>query len=176
MRHSSKLGNAFAASAVLFLVGAAAAADPAAKPAGADDKAAIEALEQGFAQAFDGKDTDKIMSFYAHDGLFVFDVTPPREHVGWDDYKKDWQDLFTAYPGPASVAISELSITVVGPVAYSHSIQASQVTGKDGSKSELVVRVTDVYRKTQKQWKIVQEHVSIPVDLATMKPDPMSKP
>jgi len=38
------------------------------------------------------------------------------------------------------------------------------------------VRVTDVYRKTGGRWKIVQEHVSVPVDFATGKPDMLSKP
>jgi ketosteroid isomerase-like protein len=39
------------------------------------------------------------------------------------------------------------SITVVGPVAYGHSIQKANFTRGNGSKGELVVRVTDVYRK-----------------------------
>ena len=33
-----------------------------------------------------------------------------------------------------------------------------------------------VYRKIGGKWFIVQEHVSVPVDLETMKPDLMSKP
>jgi ketosteroid isomerase-like protein len=61
-------------------------------------------------------------------------------------------------------------------VAYGHSIQDSHFTAKDGSKAELVARVSDVYRKIDGHWKIVQEHVSVPVDLDTMKADPLSKP
>jgi hypothetical protein len=44
-----------------------------------------------------------------------------------------------------------------------------------GEEHELV-RVTDVYRKLKGKWLIVQEHVSVPVDLATQKPDLLSKP
>jgi ketosteroid isomerase-like protein len=51
-----------------------------------------------------------------------------------------------------------------------------RLTGKDGSKTHLVARVSDVYRKLKGQWLIVQEHVSVPVDLATQKPDLLSKP
>ena len=65
---------------------------------------------------------------------------------------------------------------MVGSVAYGHSIQSGQLTAKDGTKTQLVVRVTDVYRKLGGAWKIVQEHVSIPVDLGTLKPDLLSKP
>jgi len=154
----------------------ATAAPAAAKPAGPSDKAQIEALEKGFAAGFNAKDASRIMSYYARDGLFVFDVTPPREHVGWEDYKKDWDGFLGSFPGPVVFKLSELSVTVVGPVAYGHSIQSITTTAKDGSTSELVVRVTDVYRKIGGHWKIVQEHVSIPVDTDTMKPDPLSKP
>lgn len=154
---------------------AAAGAKPAASTAGPSDKAQIMALEKAFNDAFSAKNVTLIMSNYARDGLFVFDVTPPRQHVGWADYKKDWEDLFAANPGPVRSEIKDLSVTVVGPVAYSHFVQDGHFTTKSGVKTELVVRVTDVYRKMGGKWKIVQEHVSVPVDLATMKPDMMSK-
>ena len=172
-------GLSFAAIlAASFSVSAANAQAPAAATAVAapSDKAQIQALEKGFVAAFNARNTAKVMSYYTHDGLFVFDVTPPRQYVGWASYKKDFDDLFAAFPGPLNMKLSELSITTVGDVAYGHSIQDSNFTAKDGSKVELVVRVTDVYRKIDGHWKIVQEHVSIPVDLDTMKPDPLSKP
>jgi hypothetical protein len=50
------------------------------------------------------------------------------------------------------------------------------MTAKDGSKFNLTVRVTDCYRKLNGQWLITQEHVSVPVDLNTGKPDLASKP
>jgi ketosteroid isomerase-like protein len=164
----------------LAMTGAALAAETpgaaAAPAAGPSDKAQIQGLEKGFAAAFNAKDTKKIMSFYAREGLFVFDVTPPRQYVGWAAYKKDWDDTFALFPGPVTFAISDLSVTVVGDVAYGHSIQDSHLTTKDGAKTELVVRVSDVYRKIGGKWLIVQEHVSVPVDLATLKPDTLSKP
>jgi ketosteroid isomerase-like protein len=113
-----------------------------------DDKASIEALVMRFRDAFVAKDVDAVMQAYAPGNrLFVFDVTPPRQHVGWQDYKKDWQALFEAFPGPTTYSISDLSIAVVGSVAYSHRIEQGQFTRKDGSKMDLVVRVTDVCRK-----------------------------
>jgi ketosteroid isomerase-like protein len=166
----------------LALGGAAFAAEttapaaPAATPSGPSDRAQIQALERGFATAFNAKNTKKIMSYYAREGLFVFDVTPPRQHVGWADYKKDWDDTFALFPGPVTFAMSDLSITVVGDLAYGHSVQDSHLTTKDGTKTELVARVSDVYRKIGGKWLIVQEHVSVPVDLETMRADPLSKP
>jgi uncharacterized protein (TIGR02246 family) len=173
---SLALAGAAAAAGTTASPAPAAAAAPAAKPAGPSDHAQIQALEKGFNAAFEAKNPKKIMSYYARQGLFVFDVTPPRQHVGWADYEKDWEDLFATFPGPVTNQITDLSVTVVGDVAYGHSIQDGHFTAKDGTKTELVVRVTDVYRKIDGKWFIVQEHVSVPVDLATMKPDPLSKP
>ncbi|HUO13160.1 MAG TPA: SgcJ/EcaC family oxidoreductase [Caulobacteraceae bacterium] len=186
MSHRISIGLACASVAALAASVALAAAPPAAaperpaaaaaKPAGPGDKARIEALEARFAAAFNAKDVAKIMSFYSREGLFVFDVSPPREHVGWEDYKKDWEGLFATTPGPVTFKISDLSVTVVGPVAYGHSIQDLRWTAANGQAAELTVRVTDVYREQAGKWRIVQEHVSAPVDLDTGKADLLSKP
>src|SRR5579863_9623943 len=143
----------------------------------ASDKAAIEALEQSYNDAFNAKNVNAIMACYAPGkSLFVFDAVPPREYPSWDSYKKDWEGLFAAYPGPLGNAISEQSITVVGSVAYGHNIQTGYFTRKDGSRVDVVVRVTDVYRKIRNQWLIVQEHVSFPADIDSGKADLLSKP
>jgi ketosteroid isomerase-like protein len=153
------------------------AATPAAATSGGPgDKAQIEALEAKFAAGFSAKDVSKIMSCYARDGLFVFDVAPPRQHVGWEDYKKDWEGLLSGIGGPVTFMISDLDVTAVGSVAYSHSIQDLRWSGAGGVAVELTVRVTDVYRKIAGDWRIVQEHVSVPVDLDTGKGDLKSKP
>jgi ketosteroid isomerase-like protein len=142
-----------------------------------DSRAQIEALETRYNDAFNARNVDGIMSCYAPGReLFVFDAVPPREYPSGDDYKRDWETLFSMYPGPVSNQISEQSITVVGTVAYGHNIQSTTFTNKDGSQAHLVVRVTDVYRKIGTKWLIVQEHVSFPVNIATGQADLLSKP
>ena len=163
-------------SAAGALLLAAALTSPTAAPAAPSDKAPIETLEKQFAAAVQAKDVAKIMAFYAPDGLFVFDLVPPRQYVGQAAYKKDWEDVFAGTVGPVMFSVSDLDVTAVGSVAYSHSIQDIRFTGKNGKTNDLIVRVTDVYRKTGGKWLIVQEHVSVPVDLDTGKPDLMSKP
>jgi uncharacterized protein (TIGR02246 family) len=142
----------------------------------AADQAAIRALEDKFAAAFNAKDVNAIMALYSSsDDLVVFDVVPPRQYTGWAAYKKDWEDTFAAYPGPVSFQVNDLEVTVGGNVAYSHSIQSGTFTDKKGKKMSLTVRVTDGYKKVNGQWVIAHEHASIPVDLATMKGIPDSK-
>lgn len=115
------------------------------------------------------------MAVFAPD-VYVFDVVPPRAYSTWDAYKKDWQDLFATFSGPISNTISDLNITVVGPVAYTRYINDGTITGNGGSKTHLVVRSTDVLRKSNGKWLIVQEHNSVPVDLNTGKADMLSQP
>jgi ketosteroid isomerase-like protein len=59
---------------------------------------------------------------------------------------------------------------VGGDVAYGHCIQHATMTDKSGRKVAMTVRITGGYRKINGQWLIAHEHVSIPVDLATMRP------
>jgi uncharacterized protein (TIGR02246 family) len=147
------------------------------RPAANADKAAIQALEDTYNEGFNSKDVDKVMSVYVPGKeLFVFDVVPPREYKGWEAYKKDFEELFSTFPGPMKNTISEQTIHVVGSLAYGHNIQTAEFTGKDGKKLKTVVRTTDVYRKINGKWLIVEEHNSVPVDLDTMKPDLLSKP
>jgi uncharacterized protein (TIGR02246 family) len=141
------------------------------------DEQEIRALEDRFAAAVGAKDLDAIMKVYAPGNeLFVFDLVPPRQYVGWDAYRKDWQDTLAMMPGPLMFAISDLSITTDGKLAWSHSIQRVHWTDKNGAVQEISVRVTDCYRKIDGKWLIVMEHVSVPVDLETGKPDLLSMP
>ena len=137
----------------------------------AQDQAAIKALEDKFVTAFNAKDSNAVMALYVPDqSLIVFDAVPPLQYTGWPAYKKDFDDFFAAFPGPANMVMSGLDITVGGNVAYGYSIQRATMTDKTGKKVEMTVRVTDGYKKINGQWLISHEHVSVPVDLNTMKP------
>jgi ketosteroid isomerase-like protein len=160
--------------AALVLSAGALAADHAAANA---DKAAIQALEDTYNEGFIAKDVDKVMSVYiSGKELFVFDVVPPREYRGSDAYRKDFEGLFAAFPGPVKNTITEQTIHVVGSLAYGHNVQTGEFVGHDGAKVKIVVRTTDIYRKINGKWLIVEEHNSLPVDLETMKPVMESKP
>jgi len=63
-----------------------------------------------------------------------------------------------------------------GDCPQQYGIQRVAGTDKQGKKLDLTVRVTDVYKKTRGRWLIIHEHVSVPVDLDTGKPDLTSKP
>jgi len=135
------------------------------------------ALLNSVTNAFKAKDVDKIMANYEHSQkLVVFDVIPPREYVGWDAYKKDWQDFLATFDGPITVEMNDLTINADGNLGFGYSFQ--RVTGKmkGGEAADFTVRVTDVYRKTAGKWLIAHEHISVPVDMTSGKADLQSKP
>ena len=143
----------------------------------ADAKADIKALEDRLVAAIKAKDVDAIMKVYVPDqSLVVFDVVPPRQYVGAAAYRKDWQEFLAMFNGPITFEISDLDTMAGDDLAYSHSIQRVAGTDKKGNKIDLTVRVTDGYKKLGGNWLIVHEHVSVPVDLDTGKPDLTSKP
>lgn len=142
-----------------------------------NDEVQIRALEHRFAEAFKAKDVDSIMANYEHSrNLLIFDVVPRREYLGWDAYRRDWQDFFASI-GPVTLFdVKDLTVNVDGSLAYSYSFQHYLAKTEAGGSRDVTVRVTDVYRKSGGQWLIVQEHVSVPVDPKTGNGDFQSKP
>jgi uncharacterized protein (TIGR02246 family) len=161
--------------AVLASVISTASLAPLAAMAAPADEAQIQATEGRFAAAVAAKDVDAIMKFYSPD-VFVFDVVPPRQYVGAAAYRADWTGFFAGFAGPVKFEVTDVVASADGTIGYSHSIQ--HISGKDpkGAAVDMTVRVTDVYRKQGDAWLIVQEHVSVPVDLGTGKADLTSKP
>jgi ketosteroid isomerase-like protein len=136
-----------------------------------------QALESEFNKAFNAKDVDAIMKVYVPDeSLLVFDVVPPRQYAGAKAYRKDWEDFLATFKGPVKLELSDLHVFANGTIGYGSSIQ--HVSGADtkGQPFDITVRVTDGYRKVNGHWLIAHEHVSVPVDLDSGKPDLTSKP
>ena len=161
------------------MLAALAAATWAAVPAGwaANDEAALRGLEAQFANAVNAKDVDAVMKVYVPDeSLLVFDLVPPRQYAGATAYRKDWEGFFALFKGPLKFELSDLHVFASGTIGYGYSIQHLSGTDTKGQPIDLTVRVSDGYRKVNGHWLIAHEHVSVPVDLDTGKPDLTSKP
>lgn len=131
-----------------------------------NDEAAIRAVEERFAAAFNAGDIDAIMKNYVPDkSLVVFDVVPRKNYTGAEAYRENWMDFFTHFKGRPKIDITDLSISLDGKLAFSHSFQHVTGTDQSGQPVDRWVRVTDGYRKIDGHWLIVLEHVSMPVEL-----------
>jgi uncharacterized protein (TIGR02246 family) len=132
------------------------------------DKAAIRDLIDGFVKAIRAKDINGVMSVFAPE-VVSYDLGPPLQHGGGEDFKKRWQELFEAYQGPIDYEIRDLSITAGDDVAFSHSLNRISGVLRNGEQSNRWLRWTACYRKTNGKWLIVHEQVSVPVDVRSRK-------
>jgi len=141
-----------------------------------DEAAQIKKVEQHIADSAKARDLDAIMKNYPPgDTLIVFDVAPPRQYVGADAFRKDWQNFLDTFSGPITYDLIDLNVVTEGKMGYARMVQHVAGTGKDGKPIDLNVRVTDVLQKTNGRWLIIHEHASFPVDLASGKADTQSK-
>jgi uncharacterized protein (TIGR02246 family) len=156
---------------------AAFSAIPAVGQAKSEDEARIEALVAALTTAVNAKDVDAIMKVYVPDeSLVVFDIIPPRQYVGAKAFRTNTENFVALFKGPMKFEVSDLHIEADGTLGYSHSIQHVSGTDAKGQPIDLTWRDTAAYRKIGGNWLIVHEHGSVPVDLATGKPDLASKP
>ena len=129
------------------------------------DEQEIRALQARLAAAVSARDLDAVMKEYVPGNeLFVFDSDLPRQHTGWESYKKDWGNALDSAVD-MKFDVEDLGITVVGNAAFSHSLDRLTWTRKkDGSRGDNLMSVTDAYRKIDGKWLVVLEHWSIPVE------------
>jgi len=134
------------------------------------DESSIRAMVATYYKAFRERNVDKVMTLYWHSPKFIaFDVVPPVRYVGWNAYKKDWQNFFAGFKGPVTDQAITFHLTVDGSMAYSEATERLTGTLTNGQKTSIVLRATDVYQKIGGKWLIVHEHVSVPVDFITGK-------
>jgi uncharacterized protein (TIGR02246 family) len=119
---------------------------------------------ESLAQAIRDKDIDAIMAHYAPD-VVVFDVLPPADTKGADNYRKNFERWFETMPGPIGYEMSDLHISQSESHAFCHFHSHVKGTKKDGGKMEYAVRVTTCLQKANGQWLVAHEHVSVPMPM-----------
>ena len=122
------------------------------------DETAIRELVDGFVRAIRAGDIDGVLSVFAPD-VASFDLGPPLKHGGGAEFHRRWQAFFAAHDDPQTYEITDLTIAVGGNTAFSHSLN------RTSSSPERWVRWTACYRRIDGRWRIVHEHVSVPIDV-----------
>jgi len=156
-----------AALAALMCAGAQAAPRPAAPPPPTDE-ARIRQILEHWRVAFEKKDVAGVMSVYARD-VVAYDIVPPLQYVGYEAYRRDYQDFFAQYSGPLRVEMRSLHVAAGDTVAVAFMLERVTGTLKSGEASDIWLRATQTYRKTNGRWLAVHDHISVPADLTTGK-------
>jgi ketosteroid isomerase-like protein len=108
------------------------------------------------------------MSVYAPGEVVVaFDFVPPLAKVGRDAYRRNYEEFFAMFNGPLGVELREVRIVAAGDVAFLHCFDRMSGTLQSGEPFDLWLRVTSGLRKIDGKWRIIHDHVSVPIYLET---------
>jgi ketosteroid isomerase-like protein len=117
----------------------------------------IKGLIEAWADAVRRHDLAGILAHHEKD-MVMFDLPPPLQSRGMDEYKKTW-DLFFQYHKPSQAFdIEELAITAGEDVAFACAIMRCG-SGEDGG---FLFRLTIGLRNVHGDWRIAHEHHSAP--------------
>ncbi len=103
------------------------------------------------------------MALYAPD-VVSFDLGAPLRSAGAEAKRRAWREVFAMYQRPIRYEVRDLGITVGDDVAFGHSVNRISGVLKNGDKTDFWVRWTACFRKIERNWLIVHDHVSVPVD------------
>jgi len=134
------------------------------------NEAAVRDVYDRWAKAFHAGDLDGIMAMYAlGDALISYDIVPPLQYRGRDNYRKDYEDFLAQWNGPIEIEYRDLRVIAGDDVAFVHALERMSGTLKNGQKTDLWLRATSGLRKIDGKWLIVHDHISVPADLETGK-------
>jgi ketosteroid isomerase-like protein len=138
------------------------------KDQSAEAKKQIQQLFVTWAKAFEAKDVNGVMAMYAPN-VTAFDIVPPLKFGGADAYRTDYSQFFGQFSGPLHVETPDMHIEVGGDTAFAFGLE--RLTGKtsSGAAVDMWLRYTEGLKRVDGQWRVVHEHISVPIDMATGK-------
>ena len=131
------------------------------------DVAAIKQVEEVLASE---TDIDKVMPLYADDAV-VLDMFMPGLYQGKAEIRAGFAPQLAAIKSMTKTT-PEMTIASDGRFACAASQIAYHTVMKDGSSFAMNVRELDALKKINGKWRVVQQHLSLPVDPATLTAQP----
>jgi ketosteroid isomerase-like protein len=123
----------------------------------------IRAIVEAWADAVRRHDLPAILAHHEQN-IVMFDVPPPLQSRGMDEYRKTW-DLFFGYHKPSQAFdIEELAITAGEDVAFAVVIMrcGSGTSSGPAEQGGFLFRLTIGLRRIDGNWLITHEHHSVP--------------
>ena len=138
------------------------------KDRSAESEQQIRQLFDGWAKAFEAKDLDGVMAMYAPN-ITAFDIVPPLQFRGADNYRKDYSQFFSQFSGPIRVEAPNMQIEVSGDAAFAYGLEHIACKMTNGAPVDMWLRYTEGLKRIDGHWRVVHEHISVPADMATGK-------
>src|SRR6187549_3630650 len=87
------------------------------------------------------RDQDRAAIRQDHDAeIIMFDVPPPFQSRGIDDYMATWETFFSSAEKPVSFNFTDVEITAGADVAFATAVGHCVTIGKDGQREPLDFR------------------------------------
>jgi uncharacterized protein YndB with AHSA1/START domain/ketosteroid isomerase-like protein len=118
----------------------------------------IRALLEAWAAAVRRHDLPAILGLHAPD-IVMFDLPPPLQTRGLEDYKKTWDLFFQYHKVSQAFDIEELNVVAGHDVGFAYGIMRCGA-GRDPAGFQF--RVTIGLRRINGAWCVVHEHHSLP--------------
>lgn len=116
----------------------------------------IRTLIDAWANAVRRQDYPGILAHHDQD-IVMFDVPPPLQSRGLDEYRQTWDLFFSCYRPSHAFNIEEIAITAGDDVAF-----AVAVMRCGPPDATFQFRLTIGLRKVDDAWRIMHEHHSVP--------------
>lgn len=133
-----------------------------------DDAEPVTRALTAYAAAVYGKDVEAFAALYADD-VHVFDAWGPWEYRGIDAWREMASGWFRSLGDErVEVHVNDVSALAGDDVAVGHAAVTFTAVSADGEQVRSVTnRLTLGLEKRNGDWKIVHEHTSLPIDMAT---------
>lgn len=118
-------------------------------------------------EAFERKDVDSMMTFYEEEDAFTaFDLMPPLQFHGGGMWRDNWIHFFGQWEGSPELEFTDMRIQGTGDLAVVRLLV--RLTGvMNGTSLNLWVRQTNCFSRTEGEWVMFHDHVSVPTDFST---------
>jgi ketosteroid isomerase-like protein len=136
-----------------------------------NDEATIKKIEHEIA---DATTIDQFMRHIDKDAV-LYDFVPPLSYKGATAIRQHEEALFFGKAKDIKAEFLELVVTTDGKLALARSIQHFAWT-EDGKPREGTWRLSDIYRKSGAEWRLIHAHVSVPIEPKTLQAQMNLKP
>ena len=130
-----------------------------------DDDADIRAVIDKYAAAWGSLNPDNAAPLYARDADLVFYDLLPLKYAGWSAYSEGVKPHFAQFESLKITPKGDLKVTRRGDFAWTTGTFDLAVKPKGDEAMSLEVRQTLILEKQGKDWKIVHEHFSTPLQM-----------
>ena len=108
-------------------------------------------------------ETANVSRFYDKNANDTFFDVTPLKYKGWSEYESGVKKVLSQWQTMKATVNDDAEVHANGDLYWGTATVHLDITPKQGNSMTLDVRWTVLWQKQEKQWLIVHEHVSAPL-------------